>query len=85
MAVTYSRPCILETEQETTHLCSTWGYPELRCEAEKNMFFNLLVFFSPGIVLANQTLQLASVKAEKGFSKVAWFVFVKQIVCARCW
>jgi len=58
MAVTYSRPCILETEQETTHLCSTWGYPEL----------------SPGIVLANQTLQLTSVKAKMGFSKVTWFV-----------
>ena len=76
MAVTYSRPCILETEQETTHLCSTWGYPELRCETKhfkerKTIcFFNHLVFFSPGIVLANQTLQLASVKAKMGFSKV---------------
>ena len=33
------------------------------------IYENLL--FSPGIALANQTLQLASVKAERGFSKVA--------------
>jgi len=67
MAVTYSRPCILETEQETTHLCSTWGYPEL----------------SPGIVLANQTLQLTSVKAKMGFSKVRYLELLVTTALAR--
>ena len=105
MAVTYSRPCILETEQETTHLCSTWGYPELRCKRisllvsvsvqilRRQCYLHrkykdlakqsalIIKFFSPGIVLANQTLQLASVKTELGFSKVAWFVLENKIMC----
>jgi len=67
MAVTYSRPCILETEQETSHICSTWGYPEL----------------SPGIALANQTLQLDSVKAERGFSKVRYLELLVTTARAR--
>ena len=103
MAVTYSRPCILETEQETTHLCSTWGYPELRCKRisllvsvsvqilRRQCYLHrtykdlakqsalIIKFFSPGIVLANQTLQLACVKSKWGFSKVTWFVFKNKL------
>ena len=37
---------------------------------------NLL--FSPGIALANQTLQLDSVKAERGFSKVRVLLWTKE-------
>jgi len=67
MAVTYRRPCRLETEQETLHLCSTWGYPEL----------------SSGIVLANQALQLASVKLEMGFQKVCYLELLVTTARAR--
>ena len=45
MAVTYSRPCISETEEETRTLCYKFGYPEIRYDVLPQ--FSSLVYLQP--------------------------------------
>ena len=73
MAVTYSRPCILETEEETAHLCSTWGYPELRWKTARNWNFD---YFQSWHCLGQS--DLAACFCEGGIG-----IFKGKLICCR--